>query len=137
LILHKQKIFTARLLRRCPMPLPDLFLLSESGWHPLAQDTRVKHSRTIYYKSARGLFIYKSLSRDTAALHVYKTHDRIAISIGGINTTRRRVLVKHTMNTEQGLSPTRKKTKSIVSNPSPLVYAYITFNIDSVIRPNY
>jgi len=24
-------IFTARLLRRCPMPLPDLLLLSELG----------------------------------------------------------------------------------------------------------
>ena len=129
-------IFTPRLLRRCPMSLPDLLLLSESGWHPLAQDTRVKHSRIEHYINARGLFIYKSLSRDTAALHVYKTHGRIAISIGGINTTRRRVLAKHTINAEQGLSPTRKKTKSIVSSPSPLVYAYITFNIDSIIRPN-
>ncbi|KYM80852.1 hypothetical protein ALC53_08665 [Atta colombica] len=27
------------------------------------------------------------------------------------------------MNAEQGLSPTRKKTKSIVSSPSPLFYA--------------
>ncbi|KYM90919.1 hypothetical protein ALC53_01685, partial [Atta colombica] len=64
-----------------------------------------------------------TLSRDTAALHVYKTHDKISISIGGINTTRRRVLVKHTMNAKQRLSPTRKKTKSIVSSPSPLFYA--------------
>jgi len=73
--------------------------------------------------NARGLIFYKSLSRDTAALHVYKTYDKISISIGGINTTRRRVLAKHTMNAKQGLSPTRKKTKSIVSSPSPLFYA--------------
>ena len=73
--------------------------------------------------NARGLIIYESLPRDTATLHVYKTHDRIVISIGGINTTRRRELAKHTMNAEQGLSPTRKKMKSIVSSPSPLFYA--------------
>jgi len=46
-------IFTARLLRRCPMPLPDLLLLSELGWHPLALDTRVKHSRIMDYNRAR------------------------------------------------------------------------------------
>ncbi|EGI66519.1 hypothetical protein G5I_04993 [Acromyrmex echinatior] len=63
------------------------------------------------------------LSRDTAAFHVYKTHDKITISIGGINTIRRRVLAKHAMNAEQGLNPIRKKTKSIVSSPSPLFYA--------------
>ena len=76
-----------------------------------------------YTLNARGLIICKSLSRDTAALHVYKTHDKISISIGGINTARRRVLAKHTMYAEQGLSPKRKKTKSIVSSPSPLFYA--------------
>ncbi|EGI68852.1 hypothetical protein G5I_02505 [Acromyrmex echinatior] len=47
----------------------------------------------------------------------------ISISIGGINTTRRRVLGKHAINAEQELSPIRKKTKSIVSSPSPLFYA--------------
>ncbi|KYQ55840.1 hypothetical protein ALC60_05121 [Trachymyrmex zeteki] len=47
----------------------------------------------------------------------------ISISIGGINTTSRRVHAKHTVNAEQELSPTRKKTKSIVSSPSPLIYA--------------
>jgi len=30
---------------------------------------------------ARGLIIFKSLSRDTAAFHVYETHDRTPSSI--------------------------------------------------------
>ena len=38
------------------MSLPDLLLLSEYGCHPLAQDTRVQHSRIIYNTTiARGL----------------------------------------------------------------------------------
>ena len=57
-------IFTTRLLRRCLMPLPDLLLLlSESGWHPLAQDTRVKHSRIIHFKRARTNHLKKSFAR--------------------------------------------------------------------------
>jgi len=46
--------------------LSDLFLLL---YRTLAKNTRG------YATIARGLIIYKSLSRDTAALHVYKTHD--------------------------------------------------------------
>ena len=83
----------------------------------------MKHSRIIYYNRARTNYLNKSLSRDTVALHVYKTHDKIFISIDGINITCRRVLAKHTMNAKQELSPTRKKMKSIISSPSPLFYA--------------
>ncbi|KYN21511.1 Cytochrome P450 4C1, partial [Trachymyrmex cornetzi] len=64
------------------------------------------------------------LSRDTAALHVYKTHDKISISIDGINITCRRVLAKHTMNAEQGLSPIRKKYALTASSSGPQVVLY-------------
>jgi len=64
--------------------LSDLLLLS--------QDTREKHSRI--FTIARGLIIYISLSRDTTALHVYKTHDRIPSSVGGINTSSRRIYTR-------------------------------------------
>ena len=130
--LHKKKeIFTAKLPDASPRPPPALRIGLTSS--------RTGHSRKTLANNilqTRGLFIYKSLSRDTAALHVYKSHDKIAISTDGINTTCRRVFAKHIMNAEQGFRPTRKKTKSIVSNRSPLVYADITFNIDSIIHPN-
>ena len=85
--------------------------------------------------NARGLIIYESLSRDTAALLVYKTHDKISISIGGINTTRRRVLAKHTVNAEQELSPTQKKMIDRIESVTSILRK-ITFKIGSEIRPN-
>ena len=68
----------------------------------------MEHSRIIYYNRARTNYLNKSLSRDTAALHVYKIHDRISISINGINTTRQRIYTKHMMSAEQKLSPMKE-----------------------------
>jgi len=64
------------------MPLPNFLLLLRIDI--LSHKTLANNILII----ARILIIYKSLSRDTVVFHVYKTHDRIAISIGGINTTR-------------------------------------------------
>jgi len=70
-------IFTARLLRRRLMSFLDHLLLSELGCQ--ISFSRTGHSRKTLAGNtiiARGLILFKSLSRDTAALHVYETHDR-------------------------------------------------------------
>jgi len=74
------------------MSFLDLLLLSGLGCQ--TSFFRTGHSRKTLANNttiARGLIIFKSLSRDTAALHVYETHDRTPSSVGGISTSSRRV----------------------------------------------
>jgi len=118
------------LLRRRLMPLLGHLLLSELGCR-ISTFFHTGHSRKTLADNttiARGLIIFKSLSRDTAALHVYETHDRTSSSVGGISTSSRRVYTGHTVTAKQGLSFTRKKSKSIVWSSS---FLRITSKIDS------
>jgi len=121
------------LLRRCPMSFLDLLLLSGLGCHP--SFSRTGHSRKTLANNttiARGLIIFKSLSRDTAALHVYETHDRILSSGGGIGTSSRRVGAHGNCRTR--VKTHAEEVESIVWSSSFL--RMITSKIDSIIRPS-
>jgi len=88
------------------------------------QDIRVKHSRIIHYNRAMTNYLYIKVFRATHTRYFTFTKPIIGFLFRSVESTPHvNEYMRNTMmSAEQKLSPIWKKTKSIVSSPSLLVY---------------